>query len=118
MAIEPQILNELRSKLEEEKERLEKGLSRIGTPTGTPGDYKTRYNEIGPDEEENASEVEEYSDNLALEDNLERQLKEVNEALERIKQGTYGVCANCGQPIDPERLRAYPAAKVCVKCSH
>ena len=44
------------------------------------------------------------------------QLRQINEALQRIKEGTYGVCAECEKPISPKRLQAVPWAKYCVPC--
>ncbi len=38
-------------------------------------------------------------------------------ALEKIEQGTYGICDNCGQPIAGGRLRAAPASALCVECA-
>ncbi len=116
MSIEKKILDELKEKLISEKGRIESELGRLGKPTGSPGDYKTEFNEIGRGTDENASEVEEYTDNLALENNLEKQLGEINEALKKMDGGAYGTCGNCSQEIDIERLRAYPAAKTCIKC--
>jgi DnaK suppressor protein len=43
-------------------------------------------------------------------------LREVEEALRRIEQGTYGVCHECEEPISSKRLDAVPWAKYCVKC--
>ena len=116
--ISEELKAELKKKLEEEKGRLEEELGKIAKPTGTPGDYETQFDELGTDREDNATEVEEYSDNLAVETNLEDQLKDVNEALERMEKGTYGVCENCNEEIDTERLKVYPAAKTCVKCGN
>ena len=45
-----------------------------------------------------------------------QQLKAINEALQRINEGTYGVCAECEKPISPKRLQAVPWAKFCVPC--
>jgi DnaK suppressor protein len=45
-----------------------------------------------------------------------RQIKEIEEALERIKHGEYGICEECGEPIPEQRLRLFPAAKLCVRC--
>jgi len=39
------------------------------------------------------------------------ELREVQAALERIESGTYGLCMKCGEPIDPQRLRALPTAR-------
>ena len=109
-------LDELKVKLIEEKNNLEKELLDIAKPTGTPGSYETQHDVIGEDQDDNATEVEEYSDNLALENNLAGQLKEVVEALTRVENGTYGVCENCGIQMNLDRLRAYPSAKKCTEC--
>ncbi|MBI5250366.1 MAG: TraR/DksA C4-type zinc finger protein [Desulfomonile tiedjei] len=45
-----------------------------------------------------------------------RQLKEIEDALERIKLGEYGECEDCGEPIPEQRLRLFPAARLCVRC--
>lgn len=41
----------------------------------------------------------------------------IKKSLLRIKQGTYGKCENCGRPIKEERLKAMPAATLCLVCS-
>jgi len=43
-------------------------------------------------------------------------LKQVDEALGKIKSGDYGICSTCGQPIPPARLDLVPFAKFCVEC--
>ena len=95
---------------------LSEELKRIAKPTANPQNFETQVEEIGTDEDENATEVENYVDDLALEQNLESQLREVDAALERIEKGTYGICENCHSEIDIDRLRAYPAARTCIKC--
>mgnify|MGYP001566047472 CR=1 FL=1 len=49
--------------------------------------------------------------NKALSDRLELRLREVNEALERMESGMYGICEVCQNSIYIERLKANPAAK-------
>ncbi|MER3408899.1 MAG: conjugal transfer protein TraR [Thermoleophilia bacterium] len=51
-----------------------------------------------------------------LEENEARVLAAIDAALERIEQGTYGICATCGKPIDAERLQALPYATQCIEC--
>jgi DnaK suppressor protein len=46
----------------------------------------------------------------------QQQIQNLNRALERIRQGTYGVCAECGGDIEPRRLEALPWARYCVTC--
>lgn len=43
-------------------------------------------------------------------------LREVNDALRRFTQGTYGVCQECDEPISSKRLDAVPWARYCVRC--
>jgi len=53
---------------------------------------------------------------LSLSDLDRRQLKMVDEALVRVKQGSYGECLMCGEMVNPKRLQAIPWARYCVKC--
>jgi len=43
-------------------------------------------------------------------------LEDVDEALKRIAEGTFGLCVQCGQPISKERLKAMPSARLCIAC--
>ena len=45
-----------------------------------------------------------------------RQLRQIKQALARLEDGTYGVCAECEKPISQKRLQAVPWAKFCVQC--
>ena len=43
-------------------------------------------------------------------------IDEIDRALEKIKNGTYGICERCGEPIMRARLKALPYAALCVAC--
>lgn len=60
-----------------------------------------------------------YSWEMALnrKERATQQQEELRLALERIEAGVYGVCQQCGQPINPERLEILPATPLCVTCS-
>ncbi len=45
-----------------------------------------------------------------------RRLKQIDSALARLADGSYGVCADCGGPISPKRLAAIPSAERCIAC--
>jgi len=45
------------------------------------------------------------------------EIHQIDAALKRISEGTYGTCAKCGEPIDPRRLQALPTAATCISCS-
>jgi len=53
---------------------------------------------------------------LILNENERMRLKEVDEALDRIENGSYGICDECGGPISLKRLEVRPVAKYCVPC--
>lgn len=63
-----------------------------------------------------ATEAFEQAKALALRQNLERTLQAIEAALNKMDRGTYGICENCGQPIDPARLKAKPDAALCLDC--
>jgi RNA polymerase-binding protein DksA len=52
----------------------------------------------------------------SLGENAGQILREIDTALERIDDGTYGTCARCGKEIPVERLDAVPYAVLCVEC--
>jgi DnaK suppressor protein len=52
----------------------------------------------------------------AIADSLELRLNTIESALERLDEGSYGVCADCGADIPPGRLKALPFATLCVSC--
>jgi RNA polymerase-binding protein DksA len=53
---------------------------------------------------------------LTTQEILDREAQQVRDAIRRREEGTYGICASCGQPISPERLEARPEATLCVDC--
>ncbi|HLG67701.1 MAG TPA: TraR/DksA C4-type zinc finger protein [Acidimicrobiales bacterium] len=48
---------------------------------------------------------------------LLKALADVLDAIHRLDEGTYGRCERCGQPIEPARLEAMPAARRCIRCA-
>ncbi len=98
-----------RKRLEEERENLIAQLERIVvTEQDNPG-YSTHI-------ADDASEVYENAKNHALRQNLQRLLGQVNDALEKLDKGTYGLCEDCGGKIDHARLKALPYATLCIQC--
>jgi len=117
MTIDPKILAELKEALLAEKAELESNLGRIAKPLDAKaGTYETTFDEVGNDREDNTTEVEEYTDNLPVEMTLEKKLHEIIAALAKIETGTFGICDNCNQEIDIERLKVNPSAQTCITC--
>jgi DnaK suppressor protein len=106
--------NLLRSRLESMKKNLSEELEQMKT-TVRPADERREGSPFGKREEE-ATESFELEKRLTLEKRIREQLAEVEHALQKFEEGTYGLCDNCGQPIPPDRLEALPQASLCLKC--
>ncbi len=63
-----------------------------------------------------ASQVFEQQRDLALRDRNTQHLAQVEDALRRLDEGTFGACVRCGRPIAAERLDAIPWAAHCIDC--
>ncbi|MBI4592189.1 TraR/DksA C4-type zinc finger protein [Candidatus Uhrbacteria bacterium] len=111
-------VQKMKDLLEGEKSRLESELAGFAhrNPKATETDYDSDFPNMGDKEDENASEVAQFSDNLSLEDELEKALRDVESALKMIEKGTYGTCKYCGQQIDERRLVARPTSTSCIQC--
>jgi DnaK suppressor protein len=71
---------------------------------------------VGNHMADDANQTFEQETMLTLERSVRRHLDQVNAALARIEAGTYGICANCGKPINPARLEARPSSVLCIEC--
>ena len=67
--------------------------------------------------EEQAIQRENEEVLTALDDSLNRELEQIENALERLEKGEYGFCGNCGEKIADKRLKALPHANVCINCA-
>lgn len=112
-----QLVQENKSKLESELKRIKAVLGHEAIVDGSgefPGEYKPKFTEVGREDGENASEVEQYANNLGETKLLEDRMAKIESALQRIANGTYGKCLY-GDEIEEERLRALPEADTCMK---
>lgn len=100
--------------LESEKKRIEEELTQLGLDAQS-SDVRREGSPFGKREEE-ATESLEFEKRLALEKQLYEQLADIEHALRKIKDGTYGLCDSCGKPIAENRLEALPQASLCIEC--
>ena len=70
-----------------------------------------------PDSQERASELENDDVLQGLDEMSLAEARQIREALKRIADGRYGLCAGCGRTISPERLAALPTTTTCVSCA-
>jgi len=101
-----------RSRLEQEQKRLIEEIEQLTVNTHPE---RREGSPFGKREEE-ATESFELEKRLALEKRIKAQLVEVKHALDKFDKGTYGLCDNCGQSINPDRLEALPQASLCLNC--
>lgn len=111
-------IEEMMVRLQSERESLTKELSSftIKDPRAKVADYTTKFDEYGDDEDENANEVADYSNKLSLESALEKEVRDIDSAIIRIKEGSYGICKYCNTEINEDRLRARPTSTSCIAC--
>jgi RNA polymerase-binding protein DksA len=105
----------MRRELEAERERLLAALESVNhteSLTEETGDLAT-----GPGDHlaDNATETYMRELDHGIEESTGRLLGEIEAALGRIADGTYGTCSACGRPIEPERLEAVPYASLCIE---
>ena len=72
---------------------------------------------LSADLEEQATDLENQEALEAIEDSEIHEIHQIREALRRISEGTYVICAHCGEDIDPKRLAALPTAARCILCA-
>ncbi|HEU0265770.1 MAG TPA: RNA polymerase-binding protein DksA, partial [Geobacterales bacterium] len=69
-----------------------------------------------PDPNDRASQESDRTFELRIRDRERRLLAKIREALERIDDGTFGICEECGEEISEPRLRARPVTTLCIDC--
>jgi DnaK suppressor protein len=105
-------LHELRSRLDAlEPELREEALHGVGgESTGDLSNAPIHW-------ADRAGQETETTVNLGLAENEAVLRQQVEEALQRLEKGTFGICVECRAAIDPERLDAVPYAKLCIGCA-
>jgi DnaK suppressor protein len=104
--------DEVRAVLEERRRQLSDELAELTKPP-PPGQNLSFGKRIG----DGTTEAVERISSTAAARSISSVLADVDRALEKLDEGTYGVCDSCGQPIGEERLAAIPSAVLCVTCS-
>lgn len=103
------ISNPIQSSLEQDRARLNREIQ-------AELEKQNLYIEVNPDHSDLAEKSLQQDISAERLRYLKRKLKQVEAALKRLNEGTYGICSKCGNPIDPERMKAMPQATLCVQC--
>ena len=106
-------MNEFKKVLLAERDRLTQGLRNMDI--GSRKEAELRETSADPDKSsEVGTEMNQLETQIVLAGNESGLLDEINDALQRIEDGTYGICEGTGEPIPKKRLEAFPAARYSV----
>ena len=107
--------DQTRHRLDEERERLE-GLREeyASLREASEEDGMQELSSVDQHQADIASETFDRSKDLSILDEVEAELAEIEHALKRLDEGSYGTCEACGKTIPDERLDAMPATRFCV----
>jgi DnaK suppressor protein len=103
------IVQQVRRQIEQEVQATRTEVERLDELLKLKGDYGLGRGD---------PTVYSWERNLARRERAKVKLERLEAALQRIEEGTYGVCETCGQAIEPERLAALPIATLCIACAH
>lgn len=114
-----EFLESIKEKLEKKRVELSDNLSKLEDETlGEPS--KSRSGDISSMPTHSADiATDQYEENQRL-NQIERKrqaLDQIDEAFEKIEEGTYGICEDCSEPITKERLEAIPYSPLCIDCA-
>ena len=102
-------VKQIRQRIEQELQATQTEVERLDELLKLKGDYGLGRGD---------PTVYSWERNLARRERAQGRLMELEAALQRMEEGTYGVCEACGQAIEPERLAALPIATLCIACAH
>jgi RNA polymerase-binding protein DksA len=107
-----------KTRLIEERERTRKAIAYLHEENRGTTEDEARELSGGSDNHLADIATHTYDRELdsTLEESEEAHLSYVEAALKRIDAGTYGICENCGRPIQPARLEAMPWVTLCIDC--
>lgn len=101
----------MKTVLQRRQEELVERRERIARHT------RHRDEPLPPDFAEQAVELENGETLVALDREVNMELREIERALRRIEDGTFGECTECGEPIAEPRLDALPYTSMCIDCA-
>ena len=102
-------LEDRRAEIDRDIERMTAEIKSFGPELGEPGG-------VGNHMAEDGSDMMEAERLATISDDLREILAQVNGALARMDDGTFGICQRCGNPIGEERLEAFPYVRFCITC--
>jgi DnaK suppressor protein len=110
-------LEGVRESLVARREEIQAEVDRMATEVRwLGGDQEDESGGLGNHLADEGSDVTEQERLTTISADLQDVLRQIDGALGRIDNGGYGTCQRCGQPINPERLEAFPYVAFCIDC--
>lgn len=110
--------DDVRQRLDQEKSRLEgirEGFEEEGLTTETEEESLGEISSNDQHQADIGTETFDRERDMSILEQVEAELSDVEHALKRLDEGTYGACEACGKPIGDDRLEAMPAARFCLE---
>lgn len=110
-------LARLRASLESRRAEIEREIGFMSDEIRSIGeDQGIENGSLGNHMAEDGSSVMEADRLSTISEDLRSLMNEIDAALRRMDEGTYGICERCGRPINEERLEAFPYVARCIEC--
>ena len=110
----PKELREVRAELEQDIEQLRREVQHAQSDLVDL--MRDSGDGAGDDQADAGAQTSEREQEISLANNAREMLEQSEHALERLDDGTYGICESCGNPIGKLRLQAAPRATLCMPC--
>ena len=110
--------DQARKRLDEEQARIEglrEDFLQEGLTSESEQESLSELSSVDQHQADTGTETFNRERDLSILESLEAELADVEHALQRLEDGTYGTCEACGRPIDDSRLEALPATRFCVE---
>jgi DnaK suppressor protein len=107
-----------RTLLQAERRRLEELFLAVSTEGRDDGELPAVGSELSSNDQhpaDLATDTFERARDLSIAQRVEAELTDVDRALQRVDEGTYGTCEACGRKVDEARLQVLPATRFCVQ---
>ena len=108
-----------RELIESERERLETLVRERESETGIGSESETgsisELSSLDQHQGDIGTETFEREKDFSILEQLEAEIGDLDAALRKIDEGTYGICEVCGKEIEPERLEAIPGTRTCIE---
>lgn len=112
---DPSWLEAMRERLLAHRAELQRQLAAARSSLSAESQYQEDEGTVATHPADEASDLFSAEVDATLMLALEDELSRVDAALKRMDSGTYGICVECGQPIERERLEAIPWAERCIR---